>query len=112
VHTSFQRANDSKVVIEIDHTDNLSGTADASAEPLRHAYSKVSTYHELSCGPMAIPAGSAVQWTFVYGPEKKVDTFVVACGTGDAILGEAPASEFSSYQAQFNDGLQSFTPSC
>lgn len=100
------------VVLLIDHTAGYSGTAEGGAASVRSQFTKTSDYHEIDWSPTTLPAGDGWQWEFRLGDERKVDTFVVACGTGYAVLGAAPTGSFQDYRPVFARATTSLRPNC
>jgi Prokaryotic RING finger family 1 len=103
---------DPSVHLLIDDTPGYSGTAEGGADSVRRQVEQDSSYRQLSWAPQNYPAGRGWGWQFTDRGDERVDTFFVACGTGYAVLGSAPANEFSQYEQLFSQVTSSFAPSC
>jgi hypothetical protein len=104
---------DADVAVFIDHTPGVGDlTPTEGANPLRDKILRNPDYDELQWSLQSFPAGQGRVWQFIYANEEEIDTFFVECGTGYAILGKAPASEFYDYQTLFAAVTSSLEPNC
>lgn len=96
----------------VDHTPGYDGSPESGARTVRAMTSRSEDYREVAFGPTRLDGRSAWRWEFEVGGVRKVDYFLVACGTGYAILGAAPPSAFSSHSEEFRRAAASLRPEC
>jgi hypothetical protein len=112
VETRWHLAGSPNVIFLVDHTPGYAGTAQQGAEGVSAPFKRVSSYHRLGFGPQTLTAGEAWRWEYEVDGKHSVDTFLTDCGTGYAVRGATPASEWEQYSQAFEDAIATLTPNC
>jgi hypothetical protein len=113
VESRWHLAGAAGVALFVDHTPGYAGTAFNAANGERQSFLNLPGYQQVGFAPISLTADpNGEQWTFILNGAEKVDTFAVACNTGYAVLGQAPASAWDQYAAIFQAVAESLQPDC
>ncbi len=113
VESRWHLAGAPGVALFVDHTPGYAGTAFNAANGERQDFLSLPGYQQVGFAPISLTADpNGEQWTFILNGAEKVDTFAVACNTGYAVLGQAPASAWDEYAQTFQAVAQSLQPDC
>lgn len=112
IETRWHLAGSPNIVFLIDHTPGYSGSARSGAEGVMAPYAHVSSYRKLSFAAETLPAGEAWRWEYEVDGKRSVDTFIVVCNTGYAVLGSSPPAQWAHYAQAFDEATSTLTPEC
>ena len=100
------------VFVLIDRTAGVDENVLVSARSIRTEIRGSRGYDELAFRRITIGDRSAVEWNYRLGEAKTIDFVINGCGAGFAILGVAPAGEFSTHAADFREVAESLELTC
>jgi hypothetical protein len=93
----------------VDYTVGFTGTPRSGASTVRASTSRSEGYQEPRFDSWD---GSRWRWAFTLPGQRKMDVFIVGCGTGYATLGAASGSRFERLRPMFEQMARSLTPQC
>ncbi len=98
----------------IDASGTQSGklTPTQEAAPVHRDLEQEPGYEELAYSPIQLGDTPAQEWVFRVAGSQRVDYFFQRCGSGFAVLGSTPASQFQQWAASFRALALSVKGSC
>lgn len=112
VESKWRDPADPGTSITIDATPKDTTNAGASAQGVRAATRRASSYQELAFEPATVAGHSAWKWTFQVSGQQRVDYFLNACDTGVAVLGSTSPGKFAQLAPVFAHVADSLSISC
>lgn len=82
------------------------------AAPVHHDLEQERGYEELAYSPIELGEVPAQEWVFRLSGSERVDYFFQRCGTGFAVLGVTPTSQFQQWASTFRTLALSVRGSC